>query len=125
MQLLVAQRLHGGLTIGDTHAYDEPFDFAVDEAHYAHLRARAESLLGRALPPIRRRWSGVYSQALDAVRTIPGVEGAGLISFLPPEVRAGVFVGFAIDGAPAAAPDERPRVVNTLIASGSYAAEAL
>lgn len=65
MQLLVAQRLHGGLTIGDTHAYDEPFDFAVDEAPYAHLRARAESILGRSLPPIRRRWVGVYSQALD------------------------------------------------------------
>jgi FAD dependent oxidoreductase TIGR03364 len=65
MQLLLAQRLHGGLTIGDTHAYDEPFDFAVDEAPYEHLRARAESILGRPLPPIKRRWSGVYSQALD------------------------------------------------------------
>jgi FAD dependent oxidoreductase TIGR03364 len=65
MQLLIAQRLHGGLTIGDTHAYDEPFDFAVDEGPYDHLRRRAESVLGRALPPTFRRWSGVYSQALD------------------------------------------------------------
>lgn len=68
----------------------------------------------------RPAWAQFYGHALDAVRTIPGVEAAGLISFLPPEVRAGVFMGFAIDGAPPAGPGERPRVVNTLIASGSY-----
>jgi FAD dependent oxidoreductase TIGR03364 len=64
-QLLVAQRASGQLTIGDTHHYDEPYDFAVDEAPYGHLLARAESLLGRPLPPVRRRWAGVYSQATD------------------------------------------------------------
>jgi FAD dependent oxidoreductase TIGR03364 len=64
MQLLISQRATGALTIGDTHDYDEPFDFAVDEAPYEHLRERAESLLGRELPPIVRRWAGVYSQAL-------------------------------------------------------------
>ena len=37
MQLLCVQRLHGGLTIGDTHEYDEPFAFDVDEAPYAYL----------------------------------------------------------------------------------------
>jgi FAD dependent oxidoreductase TIGR03364 len=62
-QLLLVQRLDGGLTIGDTHSYDEPFDFDVDEAPYDHLRARAGQLLGTALPPTRRRWAGVYSQA--------------------------------------------------------------
>src|SRR5580658_8385177 len=31
LQLLVVQRLDGTLTIGDTHAYEEPFDFAIDE----------------------------------------------------------------------------------------------
>ena len=68
MQLLISQRAEGALTIGDTHDYDEPFDFAVDEAPYDHLRERAESLLGRPLPPVVRRWAGVYSQALhDAV----------------------------------------------------------
>ncbi len=68
MQLLISQRATGALTIGDTHDYDEPFDFAVDEAPYDHLRERAESLLGRPLPPVVRRWAGVYSQALhDAV----------------------------------------------------------
>ena len=34
----------------------------MDEAHYDHLRGRAEQLLGTPLPPTRRRWAGVYSQ---------------------------------------------------------------
>ncbi|HEY2075627.1 MAG TPA: FAD-dependent oxidoreductase [Streptosporangiaceae bacterium] len=62
-QLLLVQRLDGSLTIGDTHSYQEPFDFDVDEAPYDHLRAKAEQLLGTQLPPVRRRWAGVYSQA--------------------------------------------------------------
>ena len=62
MQLLVVQRLDGSLTIGDTHAYSEPFDFDLDELPYAHLLATAERILGRSLPPVRRRWAGVYSQ---------------------------------------------------------------
>jgi FAD dependent oxidoreductase TIGR03364 len=61
-QLLLVQRLDGSLTIGDTHSYDEPFAFDVDEAPYDHLRQRAERLLGCGLPPTRRRWAGVYSQ---------------------------------------------------------------
>jgi FAD dependent oxidoreductase TIGR03364 len=65
MQLLLVQRASGALTIGDTHHYDEPFDFAVEEAPYDHLRARAESILGRPIPPVVRRWAGVYSQATD------------------------------------------------------------
>lgn len=65
MQLLCVQRLHGGLTIGDTHEYDEPFGFDVDEAPYAYLVDVVEGLLGRALPPVQRRWAGVYSQCLD------------------------------------------------------------
>jgi FAD dependent oxidoreductase TIGR03364 len=61
-QLLLVQRRDGSLTIGDTHEYDEPFGFDVDEDAYDHLRARAEHLLGTALPPTQRRWAGVYSQ---------------------------------------------------------------
>jgi FAD dependent oxidoreductase TIGR03364 len=61
-QLLLVQRLDGSLTIGDTHSYDEPFDFDVDELPYDHLRARAEQLVGVPLPATRRRWAGVYSQ---------------------------------------------------------------
>jgi glycine/D-amino acid oxidase-like deaminating enzyme len=64
-QLLLVQRLDGSLTIGDTHEYDVPFAFDVDEAPYEHLRERAESLLGGRLPPTQRRWAGVYSQVTD------------------------------------------------------------
>lgn len=65
MQLLCVQRLHGGLTIGDTHEYAEPFAFDVDEAPYRHLINTTEELLGRKLPPVVRRWAGVYSQCTD------------------------------------------------------------
>jgi FAD dependent oxidoreductase TIGR03364 len=61
-QLLLVQRADGGLTIGDTHSYDEPFAFDVAEEPYDHLRARAEALLGRPLPRVLRRWAGVYSE---------------------------------------------------------------
>jgi len=63
MQLLAVQRLDGGITIGDTHAYADPFGFALDEAPYGHLTGVAEALLGRPLPPIARRWSGVYAES--------------------------------------------------------------
>jgi FAD dependent oxidoreductase TIGR03364 len=65
MQLLCVQRLHGGLTIGDTHEYDEPFAFDVEEAPYAYLAALVEEFLGRPLPQVCRRWAGVYSQCVD------------------------------------------------------------
>ncbi|HEY6296995.1 MAG TPA: FAD-dependent oxidoreductase, partial [Streptosporangiaceae bacterium] len=61
-QLLLVQRADGGLTIGDTHEYAEPFAFDVDEDAYDHLRARAEALLGTPVPRIQRRWAGVYSE---------------------------------------------------------------
>jgi FAD dependent oxidoreductase TIGR03364 len=63
-QLLLVQRADGGLTIGDTHEYDEPFTFDVDEDAYDHLRARAEALLGTELPKVQRRWAGVYSEVV-------------------------------------------------------------
>ena len=49
-QLLLVQRADGGLTIGDTHEYAEPFGFDLDEDAYDHLRGRAEALLGAAHP---------------------------------------------------------------------------
>ncbi|MDY6999322.1 MAG: TIGR03364 family FAD-dependent oxidoreductase [Actinomycetota bacterium] len=70
MQLLCVQRRHGGLTIGDTHEYREPFAFDVAEAPYAYLAALVEELLGRPLPPIRQRWAGVYSQSVDPGRLV-------------------------------------------------------
>jgi FAD dependent oxidoreductase TIGR03364 len=76
MQLLCVQRLHGGLTIGDTHEYDEPFAFDTDDAPYAYLAALVEEFLGRPLPTVRRRWAGVYSQCVDTgelvCRTLAG-----------------------------------------------------
>jgi FAD dependent oxidoreductase TIGR03364 len=66
-QLLLVQRADGGLTIGDTHEYAEPFAFDLDEAAYEHLRGRAEALLGAPIPPVRRRWAGVYSEVNPAV----------------------------------------------------------
>jgi glycine/D-amino acid oxidase-like deaminating enzyme len=65
LQLLLVQRPDGGLTIGDTHAYDEPFDFAVTEDPMTELLGRAERILGTALPPVCRRWEGVYAQCRD------------------------------------------------------------
>ncbi|WP_158882960.1 TIGR03364 family FAD-dependent oxidoreductase [Amycolatopsis anabasis] len=70
MQLLMVQRLDGGLTIGDTHACEEPFPFDVTEEPYEHLRAVASGLLGRPLPRIVRRWAGVYAQATDPARIV-------------------------------------------------------
>lgn len=64
--------------------------------------------------------SQFYARALEEVRSIPGVEEAGLISFLPPETRAGVFMNLEVEGRPPVAPGERLPVVNTLVASGSY-----
>ena len=66
-QLLLVQRADGGLTIGDTHEYAEPFGFDLDEDAYDHLRARAEALLGAPIPRVRRRWAGVYSEVDAAV----------------------------------------------------------
>jgi len=65
LQLLLVQRPDGGLTIGDTHAYEEPFDFALCEDPTDELLARARRILGVELPPVRRRWEGVYAQCTD------------------------------------------------------------
>lgn len=70
MQLLCVQRLHGGLTIGDTHEYTEPFSFDVDEAPYDYLRGVVEAVLGRPLPPVVRRWAGVYSQCTEPAELV-------------------------------------------------------
>lgn len=83
MQLLCVQRLHGGLTIGDTHEYDEPFAFDVQEAPYAYLVALVEEFLGRRLPPARQRWAGVYSQCVDPdqlVSRTPAGDGVWVIT---------------------------------------------
>ncbi|MFJ8647033.1 TIGR03364 family FAD-dependent oxidoreductase [Streptomyces sp. NPDC093546] len=70
MQLLMVQRLDGGLTIGDTHEYEHPFAFDTREDPYEHLTRVVESFLGRPLPRIRRRWAGVYAQCTDTRRVV-------------------------------------------------------
>lgn len=88
-QLLLVQRMDGSLTIGDTHDYQQPFGFDLDERLYDHLRDSAERLLGRRLPPVRRRWSGVYSQVTGpelyhrsavepGVQLVTGLGGRGM-----------------------------------------------
>ncbi|WAL74324.1 TIGR03364 family FAD-dependent oxidoreductase [Kitasatospora sp. YST-16] len=70
MQLLMVQRQDGGLTVGDTHEYDQPFGFDVVEDPYDHLAEVAADLLGRPLPRTRRRWAGVYAQCTDPARVV-------------------------------------------------------
>lgn len=69
MQLLMVQRADGSLTIGDTHEYDQPYAFDVDEDPYAYLASVVGSLLsgpeGVSMPRVRRRWAGVYAQCVD------------------------------------------------------------
>jgi glycine/D-amino acid oxidase-like deaminating enzyme len=64
-QLLMVRRLSGHLTIGDTHAYDEPFPFDVSDAPTRHLIGVATALLGHEPPPIERRWAGVYCESTE------------------------------------------------------------
>jgi FAD dependent oxidoreductase TIGR03364 len=98
LQLLLVQRPDGALTIGDTHAYGEPFDFALCEDPTDELLARARRILGVEVPPVRRRWEGVYAQCTD-----------GAVC-LREQVRPGVFVvtgpgGRGMTCAPAIAAD--------------------
>jgi predicted permease len=59
-----------------------------------------------------------YQSALDEVRDIPGVLSAGLISFLPPETRAGVFMGISVEGVRESG--GRPFSANHLVTSPGY-----
>jgi glycine/D-amino acid oxidase-like deaminating enzyme len=65
MQLLMVQRLDGTLTIGDTHEFDEPFEFKLEEEPYTYLHEVASELIGSRLPSINKRWDGIYSQRID------------------------------------------------------------
>ncbi|HVC25432.1 MAG TPA: TIGR03364 family FAD-dependent oxidoreductase [Acidimicrobiales bacterium] len=84
-QLLLVQRATGHLTIGDTHAYDEPSSFDISDEPSRHLVASAAAILGGTLPAVERRWDGVYVEATAGglyhrVAVAPGVvvvTGAG------------------------------------------------
>ena len=90
------QRLHGGLTIGDTHEYDEPFGFDVQEAPYAYLTAVVEEFLGRPLPQVRQRWAGVYSQCVDPDRLVCRTEAADDVWVITGPGGRGMTLGPAI-----------------------------
>jgi glycine/D-amino acid oxidase-like deaminating enzyme len=65
MQLLLAQRDNGGLTIGDTHEYQEPVEGEIRSEPYEYL----QQVLSRIFPQgltIRRTWDGIYSQVTDS-----------------------------------------------------------
>lgn len=69
-QLLCQQRLHGGLTIGDTHEVDDPYAFETRDEPVAGIVDRARALIGDPFPTVERRWAGVYHQMRD-----PGADG--------------------------------------------------
>ncbi|MDH2903167.1 MAG: FAD-dependent oxidoreductase [Actinomycetota bacterium] len=68
VQLLVQQRCHGGLTIGDTHEGDRPGIFDAPDRPMDIIVASARRLIGPAMPRIERRWTGVYHQ-MDPTRS--------------------------------------------------------
>ncbi len=65
VQLLCQQRLHGGLTIGDTHEPEVPGLFETLDRPMDVIEAAARLVIGDAMPRIERRWSGVYHQLVD------------------------------------------------------------
>ncbi len=87
IQLLCQQRLHGGLTIGDTHEADQPGLFETADRPMDLIVEAARLLIGDHLPPIERRWSGVYHQVdplgreiyyrKDVAAGVTAVTGAG------------------------------------------------
>jgi FAD dependent oxidoreductase TIGR03364 len=65
IQLLCQQRLHGGLTIGDTHEPETPGLFETLDRPMDIVEGAARLIIGAEMPRIERRWSGVYHQLRD------------------------------------------------------------
>jgi FAD dependent oxidoreductase TIGR03364 len=65
LQLLCQQRLHGGLTIGDTHEPERAGLFETVDRPMDLIEAAARQAIGPDMPRIERRWSGVYHQLID------------------------------------------------------------
>lgn len=64
-QLLLAPRCDGAVTIGDTHAFDEPGAFGSEDAAHAYLEREAAAAFGAPPAPIARRWEGAYLRRCD------------------------------------------------------------
>ena len=65
VQLLVAPRPDGRLTVGDTHVDDVPGTFGSDEEADEHLLDRGRELLPGAQLDVGRRWTGSYLRRTD------------------------------------------------------------
>jgi FAD dependent oxidoreductase TIGR03364 len=68
VQLLMQQRCHGGLTIGDTHEGERPGVFDAPDRPMDTIVAAARGFIGPAMPRIERRWTGTYLQ-MDPARS--------------------------------------------------------
>jgi len=64
IQLMCQQRLDGCVTLGDSHEYDEPFAFDLNDEPVELVCQLARGVVGAPFPRIRRRWAGVYHQIL-------------------------------------------------------------
>jgi FAD dependent oxidoreductase TIGR03364 len=64
-QLLLAPRRDGAITIGDTHAFDEPGAFGSEDEAHVYLAREAALALGAPAPAIARRWEGAYLRRCD------------------------------------------------------------
>jgi phosphonoacetaldehyde dehydrogenase len=63
--LLLAPRRDGAITIGDTHAFDAPGDFGIDDEAHCYLEREAEAAFGAPLPAVAHRWEGAYLRRCD------------------------------------------------------------
>ena len=76
----LAERITTALADGDSLRYYPAYD----------LPARAEALLGAPIPPVRRRWAGVYSEVTPETPEYPAVAGHAL--YHRAEVEPGVIL---------------------------------
>ena len=76
VQLLVAPRADGRLTVGDTHVDDRPGAFGSEEEADEHLLRRLGELLGPGVK-VRRRWTGTYLRRTDGADCVLVEEAPG------------------------------------------------
>ena len=68
--------------------------------------------------PDSERQRVFFEQALDRVRTLPGVQSAGLSDYLP--VVGTAHVAIAVEGKPLPPPDKQPLVWRLMVAPGTF-----
>lgn len=67
----------------------------------------------------RKALPALYDRVLAGLASLPGVESVGLVNYLPPEQRKGVFVPVTIDGITAMPTGGRP-ICNFAMANADY-----